>query len=234
MAEPAVTIEQADDALLALLRQGDAHAFETLMRRNNRRLFRLARGIVGSDAEAEDVLQESYVRAFAALDGFRGESRLDTWLARIVSNEALGRMRRRRPTVTYDDPVNALAADIAWNIAARTANPEQQAARGELRAMIEREVEALPAHFRAVFMMRVIEQMSIEDTAVCLGIPPETVKTRLFRANRLLRRALQTELEYLFDDAFPFDGARCDRMVDQVLHSPQMARLIRPASPPAG
>jgi len=217
MTEPVTLTQPADDALLALLRQGDAHAFEGLMRRNNRRLFRLARSIVGTDAEAEDVLQEAYVRAFTALDGFRGESRLDTWLARIVSNEALGRLRRRRPTVTYDDPVNALAADIAWNAAARAANPEQQAARGELRAIIEREVEALPAHFRAVFMMRTIEQMSIEDTAACLGIPPETVKTRLFRANRLLRRALRTELEYLFDEAFPFDGARCDRIVATVL-----------------
>ena len=231
MVEPPVTVEHpVDDALLPLLRQGDARAFEALMRRNNRRLFRLARSIVGSDAEAEDVVQEGYVRAFAGLDGFRGDARLDTWLARIVSNEALGRLRRRRPTVTYDDPVNALEADLARNIAARTANPEQQAARGELRTIIEREVEALPPHFRAVFMMRVIEQMSIEDTAACLGIPPETVKTRLFRANRLLRRALRTELEYLFDDAFPFDGARCDRMVDQVLHSPPVVRLIRPAA----
>src|SRR6185295_8861451 len=104
MVEPPVTVEHpVDDALLPLLRQGDARAFEALMRRNNRRLFRLARSIVGSDAEAEDVVQEGYVRAFAGLDGFRGDARLDTWLARIVSNEALGRLRRRRPTVTYDD-----------------------------------------------------------------------------------------------------------------------------------
>lgn len=229
MSDPSVAVDQdADEMLLPLLRQGDARAFEMLICRNNRRLFRLARSIIGSDAEAEDVVQEAYVRAFVALDGFRGEASLRTWLARIVSNEALGRLRRRRPTVVYDGAANAPKAGFGAMITALTENPEHQVARREIRTLIEREVEALPAHFRVVFVMRVIEQMSIEETAACLDIPPETVKTRLFRANRLLRHALLTELDYVFDEAFPFAGARCDRMVANVLGSPPVAEHIRP------
>jgi RNA polymerase sigma-70 factor (ECF subfamily) len=208
----------ADAELLALMREGRSSAFATLMRSNNRRLYRLARGILDDDAEAEEAVQESYVRAFTHLGGFKGESSLATWLARIVCNEALGRLRRRRPTVDLDDVSDTLAADGEGGaIAEEAINPEHAVARHEIQRAIEAAVAALPSSFRAVFMMRAIEQMSIEETATCLGIPPDTVKTRFHRANRLLRQALSAQFAAILDGAFPFAGARCDDLMSRVL-----------------
>ena len=207
----------ADDAeLLALMRRGEAGGFALLMRRNNRRLYRLARSIVKNDAEAEEIVQESYLRALTHLDSFKGEASLGTWLARIVANEALGRLRRRRPMVALGDVEETLAAGEGLGHGDQP-SPEHAAARREIRGLIERAVDALPPHFRVVFMLRAVEQMSIEETAATLAIPKETVKTRLHRANRLLREALSTELGAILDDAFPFAGARCDRMMARVL-----------------
>jgi RNA polymerase sigma-70 factor (ECF subfamily) len=216
----------ADSELLALIRRGEPSAFATLMRQNNRRLYRLARSIVRNEAEAEDVVQEGYLRAFAHLDGFKGEASLATWLARIVANEALGRVRRRRPTVDLDAIAETVAATgesrgVAGNSAGPhtpdIAGPEHAAARREIRRLIEAAVDSLPPNFRAVFMLRAIEQMSIEETAACLGVAAETVKTRFHRANRLLRQSLSAQLESVFDDTFPFAGARCDRLMTRVL-----------------
>lgn len=205
-----------DAELVASLRAGHAPAFAALMRHNNRRLYRLARGVVGDDWEAEEVVQEGYLRAFTHLDSFKGGSSLATWLARIVLNEALGRLRRRHPTVELDETTDACAADGTLGIR-DAACPERATARREVRRAIERAVDQLPPAFRAVFVMRAIEQLSIEETALCLGIPGETVKTRLHRANKLLRRALSAEFGSILDAAFPFLGARCDRMVEGVL-----------------
>src|SRR5581483_7678098 len=168
--------------------------------RNNRALWRIARGILGDDAEAEDVLQETYLRGFGALGSFRGESSLTTWFARIVVNEALRRRQRRQPTVGIDDIAeDALRPDEAARFPLMTPpDPEQAAARGEIRRIVERAIDRLPAEFRAVFMMRVIEQMSIEETAALLGIPEATVKTRLWRANLALRTALGADLADAF------------------------------------
>jgi RNA polymerase sigma-70 factor, ECF subfamily len=203
----------ADAELLALMRRGEPAAFAALMRQNNRRLYRLARSIVRDESEAEDVVQETYVRALAHLDDFRGEASLTTWLARIAANEALGRLRRRRPTVDLAQaenvvPLPGLGAAI---------NPENAAARREVRRVIERAVDELPASFRTVFMLRAVEQMSIDETAALLGIPAETVKTRFHRANRQLRQALSAEFASILDDAFPFAGARCDALMGRVL-----------------
>ena len=206
-----------DAELVPLLRAGHAPAFAALMRHNNRRLYRLARGVVGDDWEAEEVVQEGYVRAFTHLDSFRGGSSLATWLARIVLNEALGRLRRRHPTVDLDVAEEGVEPGGNRTSYPDEACPERAAARREVGRAIERAVDDLPAPFRAVFIMRTIEQMSIEETALCLGIPADTVKTRLYRANKLLRRALTTEFGSLLDHAFPFLGARCDRMVAAVL-----------------
>ncbi len=202
----------ADAQLLALMRRGEPAAFAALMRRNNRRLYRLARSIVRDEAEAEDVVQETYVRALSHLDEFRGEASLTTWLARIAANEALGRLRRRRPTVDLAQAENVVPLPGVGAI-----NPESAAARREVRRVIERAVDALPANFRTVFMLRAVEQMSIEETAALLEIPPETVKTRFHRANRLLRQALTAEFGAILDDAFPFAGARCDALMARVL-----------------
>ncbi len=209
-----------DGELLADMRAGRPAAFAALMRSNNQRLFRLARGFLDDEAEAEEALQESYVRAFMHLDRFRGELSLATWLARIVLNESLGRLRRRRPTVDIDGVAETLTAGDA-----PAPTPEQEIARREVRRAIEKAVGDLPPAFRSVFIMRAVEQMSIEETAACLGIPGDTVKTRLHRANKQLRRALSAQFGALLDGAFPFLGARCDGLVAAVLEQLAIERL---------
>ena len=155
--------------------------------------------------------------AFTHLDGFKGGSSLATWLARIVSNEVLARLRRRRPTVEIGEMAETLAAGVGACFTAAEPTPEQAIARREIRSAIEKAVDELPPYFRSVFMLRAIEQMSVEETASCLGIPGETVKTRLHRANKLLRQALTTQFGAIFDDIYLFLGARCDRLVTTVL-----------------
>jgi RNA polymerase sigma-70 factor, ECF subfamily len=209
-----------DSELLARIRGGDAAAFAQLMRVNNRRLYRLARGILKDEGEAEEAVQEGYLRAFTHLDGFKGEASLATWLARIVGNEALARLRRRRPSVEIGSLADSLSADSAHS---EPASPEHLAARREIRRAIEAAVDTLPAPFRSVFVLRAVEGLSIRETAAWLGIPEETVKTRFHRANRLLRGALSQEFAAIWDDAFPFAGSRCDRIVAAVLA--QLARL---------
>jgi RNA polymerase sigma-70 factor, ECF subfamily len=210
---------RAEDAeLLALVRSGETDALVALMQSNNQRLYRVARGILKDDADAEDVVQESYVRAFTHLAAFKGESSLATWLARIVTNEALGRLRRRRQMV---DIAETLASDPCHT---EPVSPESAAARQEIRRAIESAIDELPPAFRTVFIMRAIEQMSIEETAACLGILGETVKTRFHRANRLLRQALKAQFASILDDAFPFLGVRCERLIKRVL-----ARLAIPS-----
>ena len=203
--------------LVALLRAGHASAFATVMRRNNQRLYRLARGVLRDEGEAEEVLQESYLRAFTHLDGFKGDSTIATWLSRIVLNEALGRLRRHRPTVAIDEVADTLAVAAPGALSREEPSPEQAIARQEIRRSIEKAVDDLPASFRAVFMMRAIEQMSIEETASVLGIPSETVKTRFHRANKLLRQTLSARFGAILDGTFPFLGARCDRIIAVVL-----------------
>jgi RNA polymerase sigma-70 factor, ECF subfamily len=207
-----------DAELLFLMRAGQSSAFAILMRRNNQRLYRLARGIVRDDSEAEEVVQESYVRAFTHIEGFKGESSLATWLARIVLNEARGRLRRRHPAVDIDNmPETPRAGSDPALIVHADMSPERASARQEIRRAIENAIDRLPLTFRAVFIMRAIEQMSIDETAHCLGIPVDTVKTRFHRANKALRQALSREFGSVLDGAFPFLGARCDRLVDRVL-----------------
>lgn len=164
-----------DDAkLLVLMRAGQSSAYAALMHRNNQRLYRLARGILKDEAEAEDAVQESYVRAFTHLDGFKGEASLATWLARIVLNEALGRLRRRPPTVDIENMAETLAdGDTALATSPPAPSPEQAIARLEIRRAIEAAVNQLPPPFRTVFILRAVEQMSVEETATYLGIPGE-------------------------------------------------------------
>jgi RNA polymerase sigma-70 factor (ECF subfamily) len=213
----------------------DREGLTTVMQRHNGRLYRLARSIVKDDSEAEDVLQESYIRAFTKLEGFRGEASLGTWLATIVANEALQRVRRRRPTVELDAIAETQAASGEDGTPqSEGARPEHEAARHEIRRLIERAVDKLPLDFRAVFVLRAIEQMSIEETAVALGIRPETVKTRFHRANRQLRAALGADLDRIFDSAFPFLGARCDRIVAAVLARLGVAARAAPSSSRGG
>jgi len=218
----AASLDTLDDgALVERARQRDGAAVRLIMQRHNRRLFRTARGVLHDDAEAEDVVQETYVRAFTHLDGFRGEAQLSTWLTRIALNEALGRLRRRRITVGLKD-IDAIndqgeARVIYLPSARQDSDPEAAAARGEVRRLLERAVDQLPEHFRMVFMMRDVEEMSVEETASHLGLRPETVKTRLHRARRLLRQSLDRTLSSAFSDVFPCAGSRCSRITQAVL-----------------
>jgi len=203
---------------LALQRDGEA--FREIMQRQNRRLYRVARSVVHDDSEAEDVVQEAYVLAFTNLAKFRAESSVATWLTRITLNEAMGRLRRRRPTVdvlTLDSSTGDGAQVIPFPTMISNEDPERNAAQREIRGLIERAVDELPEIFRVVFVMRDVEEMSIEETAAFLSLRPETVKTRLHRARKLLRQALDAKLATALTDVFPFAGARCLTFTDEVL-----------------
>jgi RNA polymerase sigma-70 factor (ECF subfamily) len=209
--------DESDLVRRALSRDGAA--FRTIMERHNRRLYRIARAVLRDDSEAEDTVQESYVRAFANLGTFRGDSSLSTWLGRIALNEALGRLRRRRPGVPIDtmEVLRTDAQIIQFPNAMTAEDPERTMAQREILRLVERATEALPEIFRTVFVTRVIEGMSVQETAELLDIEPETVKTRLHRARHLLRDQLESEIGPVLLDAFPFAGRRCARVTDAVL-----------------
>jgi RNA polymerase sigma-70 factor (ECF subfamily) len=206
-----------DVELVETARKGDEIAFRTIMQRHNQRLYRVARAVLKNDSEAEDVVQEAYLRAFAALRDFRGDASLATWLTRITLNEALGRKRRQRPTVELETVQESNAEIIRFPGMNADHDPERAAARQEIRKLLETAMDALPESFRLVFVMRDVEEMSIEETASFLGIRPETVKTRLHRARRLLRECLEGQLASTLKDSFPFAGRRCARITDTVL-----------------
>jgi RNA polymerase sigma-70 factor (ECF subfamily) len=211
----------SDADLVAHARRGDCEAFRQIMRRGNQRLFRIARGVLNDDAEAEDAVQEAYTQAFAKLGGFRGEASLLTWMTRIVLNECYGRLRRRRRMVGVEQIEAAQQHGdgrvLMFPTRYGSEDPAADASRAQMRVLIERAIDALPEPFRVVFVMREIEECSIEETATALDIRPETVKTRLHRARRLLRNALHDNLATALSDAFPFLGPRCDRMTEAVL-----------------
>jgi RNA polymerase sigma-70 factor, ECF subfamily len=217
----AVQLEALTDAqLVQLAQQRDGAAFRTIMQRNNRRLYRMARAMVLDDSEAEDVVQEAYVRAFTSLHQFRGDASLATWLSRIVLNEALGRLRRRRPTLdleAIDNRPPSQAQVIPFPLATPQLDPERIMAQREIQRLVEQAIDDLPEAFRIVLVARIIEEMSIEETAELLGLRAETVKTRLHRARALLKDALKKHIDSALTDAFPFQGQRCERMTSAVL-----------------
>ena len=211
----------SDEAgLIARAIENDAAAVRLIMQRNNRRLYRIARSVVRDESEAEDVVQEAYGRAFTHLREFRGASSIGTWLARIVLNEALGRLRRRRETVDWasiENQQRARAQIIPFPLEAAQPDPERTVAQREIQELLEQAIDGLPDAFRLVLVARAIEGMSIEDTAELLGIRPETVKTRLHRARALLRAKLEQDLGPSLPETFPFEGERCERMTSSVL-----------------
>ena len=219
----------ADVELVELARRRNGAAFRIIMQRNNQRLFRIARAVVRDDSEAEDIVQAAYVDAYAGLGSFRGEANLATWLTRIVLNEALGRRRRQRQLVGLEvldaEAWRGGAAMIETQGTASDTDPERAVARGQMRQLIETAVDGLPEIFRIVFVMRDVQELSIEETADVLGLPPATVKTRLHRARHHLRRALDTQLSSALSEAFPFDGARCTHTADIVLQRIGLAQV---------
>jgi RNA polymerase sigma-70 factor (ECF subfamily) len=218
-----VDTTDTDEHLVSRVLAGEAAAVRTLVQRYNQPLFRVARSVVGNDAEAEDVVQATYVSAFTHLKDFRFQSQLLTWLTRIALNDALGRLRRRKPTAPLE--VLETAAPSAEVVAFHTSppNPEAEMQRQEIRQALERVIDELPQPFRTVFVLREVEGLSVEETASRLDLKPETVRTRLFRARRMLRTALETQLSGAFAALYPFDGARCVSMADRVLQD--LARL---------
>ena len=219
LAVPAAAQGLSDMELVTRIRAGDARAMEALMRRHNRALYRTARAILRDDAEAEDAVQDAYIQAYRALGSFRGESRLSTWLVRIAANEALMRRRRRLraaeviPIAAPVDPMH----DSREDPMADDNGPEHDALRGELRRLLEARIDALPEGYRAVFVLRALEELSVEETAAALELQPATVRTRFFRARSLLRESLARDIDLTLDDAFAFAGERCDRIVAAVL-----------------
>jgi RNA polymerase sigma-70 factor, ECF subfamily len=204
---PAAVECPTDTELIASILAGDLGAMETLMRLYNRRLYRTARAILRDDAEAEDAVQEAYLQAFRKLATFRGESKLSTWLVRITANQAL--MRRRR---------NPRSGDAAGEeVASEAPGPQDDAERAQMRRLLEAHIDALPDGYRSVFVLRAVEELSVEETAAALAIPPATVRSRYFRARGLLRSWMPAELDPARRDAFAFAGARCDRIVRKVL-----------------
>lgn len=222
MTQPLARDLPPDETDLGLARRaaaGEDSAFERIMRRHNRMLYRAARAIVRDDAEAEDCLQSAYLLAYRAMGSFAGQSRLSTWLARIVINEAIGRSRRiarQGVQVPIDRPADSDAP--ALTLVSGTQGPEEETMRAEIRRLIERRIDALPEPFRVVFVLRAVEELSVGEAATLLGIPEATVRTRFFRARGLLREALAREIDLSVSDAFAFDGARCDRIVAAVIN----------------
>lgn len=215
---PSPAIE-SEASLVARAAKGDEAAFETIMRRHNQLLFRTARSILQSDSEAEDAVQDAFLRAWLALASFRAESKLSTWLVRIVTNEALGRLRRAKvhtipleDAMTSPDPMMQLAlADSPGK------GPEHNALRAQVRDLIEEQIDQLPDAYRTVFVLSAVEGLSAADIAQALDIPTATVRTRAFRARNLLREALVGKVEADLGSVFAFDGERCDRIVFSVI-----------------
>lgn len=208
-----------DETLVERALARDPEAFRIIMTRHNQRLFRIARAVVRNDSIAEDVVQEAYLRAFEHLETFRGDASLATWLHRVVLNEALGRLRRsatRREVPLATD--NAGAEIVPFPNAANADDPERSLAQRQILRLVEEAADALPEAFRLVFTARVIEAMSVEETAALLGINPKTVRSRLYRARQLVRQQIDRQVGPVLMNAFPFAGRRCARLTEAVMH----------------
>lgn len=200
-----------DRELVERILAGDFELFELVMRRYNRRLFLIARSILRSDSEAEDAVQETYVRGWQRLHEFRGPSGLGAWFARIATNEGLARLRRHRDVVSID------VAQMLDMLVDDGPAPEEQTHTMQLRTMLEQAIDRLPQPFRTTYILREVEQLSVDETAACLDVDSTTVKTRVHRARKLLRRDLEQAASAAVTEVFPFAGVRCDRIVQRVI-----------------
>jgi len=206
--------ELSDEEVVRRVIEGERALFEILMRRYNRRLFRVTRSIVASDLEAEDIIQDAYVRAYQHLSQFEGRAQFSTWLTKIAIYEAYARVRR----VDHQrvDSISVLEGR-GMDVKANGRDPEQQIYNAELKTVLEKAFDSLPDEYRSVFMLREIEGLSTAETAQCLELTEENVKTRLHRARGLLQRELYSLVGANANMAFQFLGPRCDRIVARVL-----------------
>ena len=223
--DPVVTVDRptwSDDEVVRRVRAGETALFEILMRRYNQRIFRVARAILRNEDEAEDVMQQAYINAYTHLDQFAGRASFATWLTRIAVYEASARARRRRSTelATMQDAHD----DSSASLRARGPDPEEELLAGEVRALLEAAIDALPRSYRSTFVLREVEGLDTADAAESLGISEELVKTRLHRARRMLRDELQRRAGAQIAHAFSFHLSRCDRVVAGVF-----ARILPPA-----
>lgn len=204
-----------DEEIVQRVLQGETLLFELLMRRHNQRVYRTVRAILGADNEAEDVMQQTYLNAYAHLSSFAGQARFSTWLTSIAVNEALG--RRRRAGLANLRIVHSEEDDPILQIRASGPDPEQQVMTSELQHLVEDEIMALPENYRTVLVLRQVEGLSTEETAECLGVSTDVVKTRLRRARVMLREALLERAGVTFERLFAFPATRCDRVVKAVM-----------------
>jgi RNA polymerase sigma-70 factor (ECF subfamily) len=217
----AVVSEQTDEDVVRQVLDGNTALFELLMRRHNERVYRAARAILRDDQEAEDVMQQAYVNAYAHLGQFNGAARFATWLTRIAVNESLARIRTRGKYETFDDELSSVKVQTAINT---PPSPEHVALAGELRGLLESAIDTLPGGLRAVFVLREVEGFNTSEVAEILDVSEDVVKTRLSRGRAALRRVLINRTGVAAPDVFRFYRPRCDRMVSLVL-----AQLSNPA-----
>jgi len=201
----------SDEEVVARVVAGDVALFEILIRRHNQRIYRAVRAVLRTDEEVEDVMQQAYLNAYQHLGQFANNARFSTWLTRIAVNEALGRRRRLERSFGEGDD------EVIMNLVESTPDPEQQATTAELRQVLEREIAALPDSFRLVLVMRDVEGLSTAETAACLDITEDLVKTRLHRGRTLLRDNLYRRAGVNLESLFTFGNARCDRLVAAVM-----------------
>jgi RNA polymerase sigma-70 factor (ECF subfamily) len=202
----------SDEEIVTRVCAGEPQLFELIMRRHNQRVFRAARAILRDANEAEDVMQDAYVRAYEHLSAFEGRARFSTWLTKIAVHEALARARKR----SRFEPLDAEQQEPSMSSQSQS-SPEQKASDSEMRVVLEKAIDALPEEFRAVFILRAVEEMSGAETAECLGIPEETVKTRFHRARGRLQETLLDRVDPALPTVYEFHLTRCDRVVDAVL-----------------
>lgn len=220
----------SDEEVVARVLAGETGMFEVVMRRHNQRLYSVARAILRNDGEAEDVMQDAYVRAYEHLNQFAGRAKFSTWLTRIAVHEALARQRRGNRYQELE-PMSEREGDPMDRFASLTPNPEQQASNSEIRRLLEEAVDNLPDSYRTVFMLRDIEEMSTTDAADVLEITEENVKVRLHRARALLRKSLYARAGMQKNEAFNFHAIRCDRVVKNVFE--RIQKLISKTEGPA-
>lgn len=207
----------ADSELIERIRAGKTALYETLMRRYNQRLYRIARVILRNPEEAEDVVQEAYVRAYTHLDQFAGAAKFSTWLTKIAIHEALARLHKRSRMGEADSTKDTEKSGGMESLKSTIHNPEEQIFEKQVLELLEAAVEALPDNLRSVFVMREIEEMSTAETAECLGLSEAAVKIRLHRARKVLRQDLYLRVGAVSSQAFRFLGERCDRVIHAVM-----------------
>jgi RNA polymerase sigma-70 factor (ECF subfamily) len=205
-----------DEEVVCRVRAGETALYEVIMRRYNQRLYRIARAILHNDGEAEDVMQDAYVRAYEHLDQFAARAPFSTWLTRIAVHEALARLRQRNRNQSLDDTEND--GDQSMQMTSKSPDPEQNASGAQLRDLLEEAVLGLPDHYRTVIMLRDIEELSIAETAEALDLTEENVKVRLHRGHGMVRSWLFERIGVGAKEAFPFMGVRCNRVVEAVFN----------------